>query len=167
VASSPPADRARGGDEDFNDVFAGKSERKEKPKGGLAMPDAMPAAEPSKALESADGTTGIAVAKKVRSMKDQEVATKASDPVRVASGRTFLFRMGGWIDSEAVNGTPKQLKVKYLSDAYFAILKLKPELKAALSLGNRVVIVVGKDKSLVIAPDDGETKADKIGDFLK
>lgn len=169
VASSPPADRARSGDEDFNDVFgsAGKAEAKEKPKGGLAMPDPRPAAEPSKALESADGTTGIAVAKKVRSMKDQEVATKASDPVRVASGRTFLFRMGGWIDSEAVNGTPKQLKVKYLSDAYFAILKLKPELKAALSLGNRVVIVVGKDKSLVIAPDDGETKADKIADFLK
>ncbi len=169
VASSAPADRARSGDEDFNDVFAGKSEKKsmEKPKGGLAMPDAMPAAEPSKALESADGTTGIAVAKKVRSMKDQEVGTKASEPVRVASGRTFLFRMGGWIDSEAVNGTPKQLKVKYLSDAYFAILKLKPELKAALSLGNRVVIVVGKDKSLVIAPDDGETKADKLGDFLK
>ena len=41
------------------------------------------------------------------------------------------------------------------------------ELKAALSLGNRVVIVVGKDKSLVIAPEDGETKADKVSDFLK
>ncbi|MBE2249506.1 MAG: VWA domain-containing protein [Myxococcus sp.] len=161
--SSPAADRLR----DEDDVFSGaKAEEKamNKPKGSVSP---EPSPEPAKALESSDGRTGIAVAKKVRSMKDQEVASKESEPVRVASGRTFLFRMGGWIDSEAVNGTAKQLKVKYLSEAYFAILKAKPDLKAALSLGNRVVIVVGKDKSLVITPDDGETKADKVTDFLK
>lgn len=158
--------RRGGGEDDFEGVFGGAADKApaEKSKGNFAM---KPAPEPAKALESVDGVTGIAVAKKVRSMKDESVASKESEPVRVASGRTFLFRMGGWIDSEAVNGTPKQLKVKYLSDAYFAILKAKPELKAALSLGNRVVIVVGKDKSLVIAPEDGETKADKVSDFLK
>lgn len=158
-ASPPAADR------DFDDVFAGRSKSEAKPKAGAPAELASP--EPSKALESVDGTTGIAVAKKVRSMKDAVVAEKESEPVRVASGRTFLFRLGGWIDSEAVNGTAKQLKVKYLSDAYFAILKARPELKAALALGSRVVVVVGKDKSLVIAPDDGETKADKVTDFLK
>lgn len=158
--------RRGGGEDDFEGVFGGAADKApaEKSKGNFAM---KPAPEPAKALESVDGVTGIAVAKKVRSMKDESVASKESEPVRVASGRTFLFRMGGWIDSEAVNGTPKQLKVKYLSEAYFAILKTKPELKAALSLGNRVVIVVGKDKSLVIAPEDGETKADKVSDFLK
>ncbi|MBL8933026.1 MAG: trypsin, partial [Archangium sp.] len=162
----PATPGRRGGEDDFDNVFGGAADKApaEKSKGNFAM---KPAPEPAKALESVDGTTGIAVAKKVRSMKDEMVANKESEPVRVASGRTFLFRMGGWIDSEAVNGTPKQLKVKYLSDAYFAILKAKPELKAALSLGNRVVIVVGKDKSLVIAPEDGETKADKVSDFLK
>lgn len=158
--------RRGGGEDDYEGVFGGAADKApaEKSKGNFAM---KPAPEPAKALESVDGVTGIAVAKKVRSMKDESVASKESEPVRVASGRTFLFRMGGWIDSEAVNGTPKQLKVKYLSEAYFAILKTKPELKAALSLGNRVVIVVGKDKSLVIAPEDGETKADKVSDFLK
>lgn len=166
AAPSTPGRRG-GGEDDFEGVFGGAAADKapaEKSKGNFAP--AKPAPD-AKALESVDGVTGIAVAKKVRSMKDEQVASKESDPVRVASGRTFLFRMGGWIDSEAVNGTPKQLKVKYLSDAYFAILKAKPELKAALSLGNRVVIVVGKDKSLVIAPEDGETKADKVADFLK
>ena len=121
----------------------------------------------SEVFESVDGTTGIAVAKKVGSMKNEELANKQNEPARVASGRTFLYRLGGWIDSEAVNGTAKQLKVKYLSDAYFAILKARPDLKAALALGNRLVVVVGKDKSLVISPDDGETKADKATDFLK
>jgi Ca-activated chloride channel family protein len=144
---------------DFDDVFGGGAK-------GRMREKAKPA-EPSKALESIDGTTGIAVSKKVGSMKNEELANKQSEPVRSASGRTFLFRMGGWIDSEAVNGTPKQLKVKYLSDAYFAVLKARPDLKAALALGNRVVIVVSKDKSLVITPDEGETKADKLTDFLK
>ncbi|MCU0700662.1 MAG: VWA domain-containing protein [Myxococcaceae bacterium] len=157
-AAAPPAE------DDFSNVFGGGPRDRSGSQEGSAR---RPAPEPAKALESADGTTGIAVAKKVRSMKDEEVATKGSEPVRVASGRTFLFRLGGWIDAEAVNGTPKQLKVKYLSDAYFAILKARPELKAALALGSRVVVVVGKDKSLVIAPEDGETKADKVSDFLK
>ncbi|MCA2976914.1 MAG: VWA domain-containing protein [Myxococcaceae bacterium] len=136
------------------------------PQGAAASAPRGPAA-PQKALESADGTLGIAVAKKVRSMKDEERATKDSEPVRVASGRTLLFRLGGWIDAEAVSGTPKQLKVKYLSEAYFAVLRARPELKAALALGSRVVVVVGKDKSLVISPDEGEQKVDAVIAFLK
>jgi Ca-activated chloride channel family protein len=87
--------------------------------------------------------------------------------VRVAAGRTFIFHSGGWIDSEAMNGTAKQLKVKYLSDAYFALLTARPDLKAALSLGDRLVIVVGSGKSIVIAPNEGEDKADKVQAFLK
>lgn len=160
VGASPAAEPSS----DFDDVFAAREKSKSEAKPG---PKAPAAAAPERALESVDGTTGIAVAKKVGSMKNEELATKQNEPARVASGRTFLYRLGGWIDSEAVNGTPKQLKVKYLSDAYFAILKARPELKAALALGNRVVIVVGKDKSLVISPDDGETKADKAVEFLK
>lgn len=160
-AAAPIVESKPSASDDFDSVFSGPkgdASPKEKARAGL---------DPAKTLESVDGTTGIAVAKKVRSMKDEMVGSKESEPVRVASGRTFIFRMGGWIDAEAGNGTSKQLKVKYLSDAYFAVLKVKPELKAALALGNRVVIVVGKDKSLVIAPDEGEVKADKVTDFLK
>jgi Ca-activated chloride channel family protein len=87
--------------------------------------------------------------------------------VRVAGGRTYIFRAGGWIDSEAVGGTPKTLKVKYLSEAYFALLRARPELRAGLALGNRVVVLVGPGKSIVIAPSEGEEKADKVDAFLK
>lgn len=153
-----PEPASKPADDSFDSLFAGPNKRKGEAKAPVAA---------EKALESTDGTTGIAVAKSVRSMKDAEVGTRSSEPVRVASGRTFLFRMGGWIDAEAVSGTPKQLKVKYLSEAYFALLKARPELKGALALGNRVVVVVAKDKSVVIAPEDGESKADKVNDFLK
>jgi Ca-activated chloride channel family protein len=124
-------------------------------------------AEAKKMMEKSDGKEGIAVAQAVRRMKDEEVGAKAGEPVRSASGRTFVYRSGGWIDSEAIAGTPKQLKVKYLSDAYFALLKAKPELKAALALGDRVMVVVAPGKAVVIDPTEGETAADKVTAFLK
>ncbi len=120
-----------------------------------------------KALKESEGKSAIAVAKKVRSMKDEEVAAGGSEPVRAVAGRTFLFRSGGWIDSEAVSGTKKSLKVKYLSDAYFALVKAKPDLKAAFALGGRLVVVIAKDTSVIVDPDEGETNVDKVKAFIK
>lgn len=119
------------------------------------------------AMKKADGKDAIAMSRAVRKMKEQTEGEKVSDPVRQASGRTFLYRNGGWIDSEAQSGTPKSLKVKYLSDAYFALLKARPDLKAALSLSDRLVIVIAKDKSVIIDPSEGESKTDALTAFLK
>ena len=128
---------------------------------------AKPEAEAKKSLEASEGKGGVAVARKVKAMKEDAVGPAAGEPVRVAAGRTFIFRAGGWMDAEAVSGSPKTLKVKYLSDAYFAVLKARPDLKAALALGSRLLVMVGKDKALVVDPDGGETTADKVAAFLK
>ncbi len=119
------------------------------------------------AMKKSDGTEGIAMSQAVRKMKEQAEGERVNEPVRSASGRTFLYRNGGWVDSEAQSGTAKQLKIKYLSDAYFALLKARPDLKAALALSDRLVIVIGKDKSVIIEPSAGETKADAVATFLK
>ncbi len=119
------------------------------------------------AMKKSDGKEGIAMSRAVRKMKETTEGERVNDPVRSASGRTFVYRNGGWIDTEAQSGTPKQLKVKYLSDAYFALLKARPDLKAALALSDRLVIVIGKDKSVIIEPEAGETKADAVTAFLK
>ncbi len=163
-ARAPSAAAPAAPAEEYEDAFGGQG-RRGSGMGGGGKGEA--AASSGVALDKADGRDGILVAKKVRSMKDEEVANKSSEPVRAASGRTFLFRQGGWIDSEAVAGTPKQLKVKYLSAAYFALLKARPDLKAALALGERVVVVVGKEKSVIIAPDAGEAGEDALKAFLK
>jgi Ca-activated chloride channel family protein len=147
-AAAPKAEPAA--DEDFSRTFAPPAKAK----------------KPAE-LQQADGQEGIAISRAVRSMKEQTEGGKVTDPVRSASGRTFVYRNGGWIDTEAQSGTPKSIKVKYLSDAYFALLKARPELKAALALSDRLVIVVGKDKSVIIEPTDGETKADAVTAFLK
>jgi Ca-activated chloride channel family protein len=125
------------------------------------------APEKDKALARTEGLGAIAVAKKVQSMKEAETGPGAGESVRTASGRTFLYRNRGWVDSEALNGTPKQLKVKYLSEAYFALLAARPELKGALSLASSLTIVIGKDTSVVIDPNQGETKAEKVNEFIK
>lgn len=131
------------------------------------MDDFARAPAKEEAMKKADGKDAIAMSKAVRKMKEQTEGERVSDPVRSASGRTFVYRNGGWIDTEAQSGTPKSLKVKYLSDAYFALLKARPDLKAALALSDRLVIVVGKDKSVIIEPTAGETKADAVTAFLK
>ena len=125
------------------------------------------AGAPAESLGAAEGRSGIAVSKKTKQMKEEERAPEASAPVRVAGGRTYLWRSGGWIDSEALDNPGTQLKVKYLSAAYFELLKVRPELKTGLALGDRVVLVVAKGKTVVIAPDAGEEAAAKVTAFLK
>ena len=169
--------------------WARRDEEKEAPRGTGGSFDLdrkrRPAAEPSSAapseapaavfarspakdqMKTADGSEGIALSKAVRGMKEAIEGGQVSEPVRTASGRTFIHRNGGWIDSDALAGTAKQLKVKYLSDAYFALLKARPELKAALALSDRLVIVVGKDKSVIIEPTSGETTPEALLAFLK
>jgi Ca-activated chloride channel family protein len=106
------------------------------------------------------------VSRATKKMKEQERGPSGSEPVRVAAGRTFLFRDGGWIDSEGLTAPGKQLKVKFLSKAYFALLQVKPELKAAFALGDRVLVMVAPGKSIVVGPE-GEESADKVQSFLK
>jgi Ca-activated chloride channel family protein len=149
-AASPAAAPPSEGDEGFGSAFA---------RGGGGVE--------TKSIEASGGREAIAASKAVQKMKHEEVAQKVNEPVRVASGRTFIYRSGGWIDSEALAGTAKQLEVKYLSDAYFALLKARPDLKAALALSDRLVIVVAKGKSIVIDPAGGETKADAVKSFLE
>ncbi|MGC4116071.1 MAG: VIT domain-containing protein [Myxococcales bacterium] len=130
-------------------------------------PPAM-AAPATEAFSKADGAGAIAIARENKKMKEEVRTGDSSEPVRTAGGRTYLWRDGGWIDSEAVDGAAKQqLKVKYLSAGYFALLKARPDLKAGLALGNRVVLMVAKGKAIVITPSEGEESADKVTAFLK
>jgi Ca-activated chloride channel family protein len=117
-------------------------------------------------MEQSEGKGAVAISRATKKMKEQERGPSGNEPVRVAAGRTFIFRDGGWIDSEGLTHPGKQLKVKFLSKAYFALLQAKPELRAAFALGERVMVVVAPGKSVIIGPE-GEEAADKVQGFLK
>ncbi|HEY3450288.1 MAG TPA: VIT domain-containing protein [Myxococcales bacterium] len=166
TASAPPpgafaprkkAEAAKDVDEDFDKVFGGNAVGS----GGA------PAPKPADVMAHAEGKAGIGVSKATRQMQTETRAPDSSQPVRVAGDRTYVWRDGGWIDTQALENAGKQLKVKYLSAAYFALLSARPDLKAGLALGNRVVLVVAKGKTVVIAPNEGEEAADKVNAFLK
>jgi Ca-activated chloride channel homolog len=134
-------------------------------RGGGGVP-APALAAPAEALEKADGKGSVAVSREMKKMKEEERGPSASEPVRVAAGRTFLYRDGSWIDSEALANPGKQLQVKFLSKGYFALLQARPDLKAAFALGDRVVLVVAPGKTLRVGPAGEEDEA-KVRAFLK
>jgi Ca-activated chloride channel homolog len=161
-ASAPsPEDAVRGAGADF------ESARRPGPQAPPAREPAGSGLADKKDLSSADGAQGIAASQAVRRMKEEEVAGRVDEPVRTASGRTFLHRGGGWVDTEALAGTPRQLKVRYLSEAYFALLAARPDLKAALALSDRLVVVVAKDRSVIIEPGAGELRPEAVAAFLR
>ena len=86
----------------------------------LPLPTLMP---------SAGAAPGMAVAEAVA-------------PVQTAGDRTFFLRDGVWVDSayDAAMGEPAV--VPFASDAYFDLLSARPELGAALALGDEVLVMV-------------------------
>ncbi len=68
---------------------------------------------------------------------------EAEAPVRTAGDRTFFRRDGVWVDSAydpAATGEPAV--IPFASETYFDLLSARPELGAALALGDEVLVVV-------------------------
>lgn len=160
-------------DDSFDSIFGKSAPAKKASSGGGNLGgmrggggESAPMEPPATVMEKSDGKDAVAISRATRKMKETDKGPGADEAVRVASGRSFVYRNGGWIDSEAVATPGKQLKVKFLSNAYFELLKLRPDLKAAFSLGDRVVVMVAKGKSIVLG-DTGEEDPAKLAAFLK
>ena len=85
---------------------------------------------------------------------------------RVVNGHTFVLRDGVWTDARYTTSMPTT-KIKPFSKAYFDIVSALPELRAALALGDRV-IVVGRDRA-ISSGDDGvaELSASALAALVK
>jgi Ca-activated chloride channel family protein len=81
---------------------------------------------------------------------------------KIVAGRTFAFSGGVWAEAREKKdkeAEKKTLKIKYLSDAYFDLVKLRPDLKSAFALGERVELDIN-DYHVVIGPE-GDEKIEK------
>lgn len=125
--------------------------------------------EPSpEAITSAKtGSTGVAVSRKNKDKREKEVLDRDEVAnVTRAGGKTFVWTRGAWIDAE-YKGTEKVLKVKYLSEAWFAVVRLHPGFREALSVGDRVIVVTSKGKAIVVSEDGADKLADsEIGKYF-
>ena len=64
--------------------------------------------------------------------------------IRQVSGQTFYRSGEGWVHSEAGKRDATWVTIKYMSEAYFKLVKEKPGLGAFLSLGHVIVRFEGK-----------------------
>ncbi len=111
----------------------------------LAAPDAVSGAA---AVERANAESDLAAAEAPLPMATAPMAgaaggaAVAAAPVQTAGDRTFFLRGGVWVDSayDAAAGEPAV--IPFASDAYFDLLSTRPELGAALALGDEVLVVV-------------------------
>jgi len=98
-------------------------------------------------------------------------ATVVSDQKTVA-GRTFNLVNGVWTEvrdkkaDEAAGKKFTTVKVKYLSDAYFDLIKLRSDLKSVFALGERVEFTIN-DYHIVVGPDGEEKISQSQLDGLK
>ncbi len=65
-----------------------------------------------------------------------------SNAVKVVGDRTFLLVDGVWTDTRFDRNTMTPIKVSFLSQDYFRLSTLSPDVAAALSLGEQVILLI-------------------------
>ena len=124
----------------------------------LAAPDAVSGAA---AVERAAAEMDLAAAEAPLPMATMTVAeggasgaAVAEAPLQTAGDRTFFLRGGVWVDSayDAAAGEPQV--IPFASDAYFELLSARPELGAALALGDEVLVVVDDAAYRITSQDE-------------
>ncbi|MBW1810213.1 MAG: VWA domain-containing protein [Deltaproteobacteria bacterium] len=117
----------------------------------------------AEAMDLESGEQAVRMADAVKDLKQaNEPRDEADDAsgMRYVSGRPFSYKGGAWTDLRYKSGM-KVLKIKYMSSAYFRLIAKSSFLKQVFTLGQRVIVVVGKNKAVEIHPDGKETINDK------
>jgi len=105
-----------------------------------------------------EGEGAVQVAQSVARLKHSSVADELvsrSRETRRVGEKLFYLTDGVWIDGRYA-ADKQTLKVKYLSDAYFALAGANAELAKCLALGDRV-IVCWKDRCVEVGPEGKES----------
>jgi Ca-activated chloride channel family protein len=106
--------------------------------------------------DGALGNAGRVMSEQIRDMRESD-RTQTGALTRYVAGRLFLRQGERWIEDGAANAA-RTLEIKYLSDAYFALLRLCPDLREALSLGQDVTFKVGTDAAVVVRAEGGRDR---------
>lgn len=115
----------------------------------------------------AAGSTGDAGRRLSATLRDMRESGQSAgqSQSRVLLGRAFVQLDGGWIDSNYHAGM-QELHVRYGTTGYFALLRMRPELRQALALGTRVVVAIDATRAIVIDPGAAEITEADVTRFL-
>lgn len=107
------------------------------------------------ASEATAGRAGRRMSEHLRDMREND-REESGAVTRFVAGRLFLWRNGAWVEDGASN-VDETLAIQYLSQAYFDLLALRPDLREALSLGDNVTVKVADDRAVVIRSGAGRS----------
>ena len=88
-------------------------------------------------------------------MKNANKSAEDSEDLRTVAGKTFVRRGDEWVDT-TISTEETKLKIKYLSNAYFDLLKANPGLQQIFALGEHVRVKLSAGV-LEIGPDGKES----------
>jgi len=131
-------------------------------KGENAVREAKKLARMKQAMApAAAGRGGGAFAADEAADLERRTGVKITRYVKTVGAKTFYLIGDTWYDASY---DPKKhkptIKVKFLSDKYLELLTQRPEIAKYLSLGKKVVVVVG-GKAYEIVADEGKEKKEK------
>src|SRR5262249_11066975 len=101
------------------------------------------------------GKLGVDLSVQTQNLRNQVRLEQTA--LRNVQGRNLMEVGGVWVD-EAFQPEQKTLVVKAQSEAYFQMLKRKPELKDVFRLGNHLVWVAPNGVALVVDTEEGTEK---------
>ncbi len=107
--------------------------------------------------EAETGKTAVEIAQECQRLRRAENASRDLRGIRNVqhrAGRQFVNYRGVWVD-ERYHGDETLTKVKWGSEAYFQLVRGRPDLRAALSQGQRVVVVTARGQAIAVDTDSG------------
>jgi Ca-activated chloride channel family protein len=117
------------------------------------------------ALAPSSGQKAIETSRKLRKMREQSTVTQQGT-VRYIDGKSFAWKQNQWID-RAFKTSMKTIKVKYMSELYFQILRIRPDLRKFFALGSKITIAIAPNRALIIGTEDSSTTSSQLQSFLR
>lgn len=137
--------------------------------GGPGGPPGMPGAPPvaaRDAMKTQVGAGAVNAAQHIQLLKEGEQVRGQYQAYQTAGRRTFFLDSEWWRDTGWREGQ-KVLQVKTFSQAYFDLLRVRPELGAYFALGDRVQVQMAT-LGLQVGPEGLETlTADQLEELKK
>jgi Ca-activated chloride channel homolog len=120
--------------------------------GGPSAPAAgAPTLDAGAAAPARSGAAAVAKAQSEAQMQHADLAAQAPEgsTLRQVGDKTFVNRNGAWVDTAFDAKKMKPEIVKFGSEAYFKLLRDRPEIARYLALGDKVTVVLqGKGYSV-------------------
>ncbi len=139
------------------------------PMGQSPMPLVTAPTTPAAPAPSADATgeAGRRVANSLRVLREAERVNTSAGSSRFVGGRSFVQQSGVWQEEGLTLTGARVLRVRTLSRSLFTLLRLRPNLRAFLSVGESVRFRLDGNRVIEVSPSNPDTPDADIEGFLR